>query len=92
MEKLMNTFETCEDCYDRICIMDMVVKDTPDGICIYCRKCTDRHKLLEKEAVILCRKWGIDVEKLKRETEKEGRQHLRQMEKKDKTEKRTTQA
>ena len=22
--------------------MDMVVKDTPDGICIYCRKCTER--------------------------------------------------
>ena len=44
MEKLTNTFETCEDCYNRICVMDMVVKDTPDGICIYCQKCTERHK------------------------------------------------
>ena len=40
MEKLMNTFETCEDCYDRMCIMDMVVKDTPEGIRIYFRKPT----------------------------------------------------
>jgi hypothetical protein len=35
--------------------MDMVVKDTPDGICIYCHKFTERHKLLEKEAEALCR-------------------------------------
>ncbi len=92
MDKLTNTFETCEDCYNKICIMDMVVKDTPDGICIYCRKCTVRHKLLEKEAEALCRKWGIDGEKLKRETEREERQHLRQSEKKEKKEKRTTNA
>ncbi len=45
--------------------MDMVVKDTPDGKCIYCRKCTERHKLLEREAEMLCRKWGMDVEKLR---------------------------
>ncbi len=30
MEKPMNTYETCEDCDNNICIMDMVVKDTPD--------------------------------------------------------------
>lgn len=91
MEILMNTYETCEDCFDRICIMDnMVVKETPDGNCIYCRKCTERHKLLEKDAEILCRKWGINVEKLKRDTEREERQHLRQAEKKEKKDKRTT--
>ena len=89
METLTNTFETCEDCYNRICVLDIVVKDTPDGICIYCQKCTERHKFLDKEAESLCRKWGINVEKLKRETEKEEKQHLRQMEKK---EKRTTKA
>ena len=51
MDKLMNTFETCEDCYNRICVLDIVVKDTPDGICIYCQKCTERHKFLDLYAV-----------------------------------------
>ena len=50
MIKLINTYDTCEDCFNRVCIMDMVVKDTPDGICIYCRKCTERHNFLEREA------------------------------------------
>ena len=66
MEKLTNTFETCEDCYKRVCIMDMVVKDTPDGICIYCQKCAERHKLLDKGAGTLCRKWGMMLRNLKR--------------------------
>ena len=50
---------------------------------------------MEREAEILCRKWGIDVEKLKRETEREEKKHLRQLEKKerqDKKEKRPTKA
>ncbi len=52
MDKLMNTvsFEACEDCYDRICIMDMVVKEALDGICIYFRKCAERYKFLERGA------------------------------------------
>lgn len=87
MDKLMNTYETCEDCFDSICIMDMVVKYTPDGNCIYCKKCTERHKQLEKDAEVLCRKWGIDVEKLKRETERQERQHLKQVEKQENKEK-----
>ena len=87
MDKLMNTYETCEDCFDSICIMDMVVKYTPDGNCIYCKKCTERHKQLEKDAEILCRKWGINVEKLKRDTEREERQHLKQVEKQESKEK-----
>ncbi len=48
--------------------------------------------ILEREAETLCRKWGINVEKLKRDTEREERQHLKQLEKKDKEEKRTTNA
>ena len=35
MDKLMNTFETCEDCYKSICIMDMVVKEIPDYTCTH---------------------------------------------------------
>jgi hypothetical protein len=37
----------------------------------------------DKETETLCRKWGIDVEKLERETEREERQHLRQQETKE---------
>jgi hypothetical protein len=88
----MNSFETCEDCYDRICIMDMVVKETSKGVCIYCHKCTERHQFLENQAETLCHKWGIDVEKLKLETEREKRQHSKHFEKKDKKEKRTPNA
>ncbi len=47
MDKLMNTVETCEDCYDRNCIVDMVVNDIPDCICIYCRKCTAKRQYLK---------------------------------------------
>ena len=80
-------FETCEDCYNQVSIMKMIVKETADGNCIYCKKCTERHKQLEKDAEILCRKWGINVEKLKRDTEREERQHLKQVEKQESKEK-----
>ena len=43
-------FETCEDCYNQVSIMKMIVKETPDGNCIYCSKCVEHHKFLEKEA------------------------------------------
>ena len=58
----------------KIAIIEFVL-DTQAGICIYCRKCTERHKQLEKEAEILCRKWGIDVENLK-ETMKEKKENI----------------
>ena len=39
----------------------MIVKDKPDGNCIYCPKCVQSHKQLEKEAETLIKKWGLDV-------------------------------
>ncbi len=54
-------FETCEDCYNQVSIMEMIVKETPDGNCIYCSKCVERHKYLEKEAGKLIKQWGLDV-------------------------------
>jgi hypothetical protein len=54
-------FETCEDCYNQVSIMKMIVKETPDGNCIYCSKCVEHHKYLEKEADKLIKQWGLDV-------------------------------
>ena len=54
-------FETCEDCYNQVSIMEMIVKETPDGNCIYCSKCVEHHKFLEKEAEKLIKQWGLDV-------------------------------
>ena len=42
----MDCYETCEDCCEPVNIMNMIVKDTPDGNCIYCKKCTERYKQL----------------------------------------------
>ena len=56
-----DTFETCEDCLHKVNIMEMIVKDTPDGNCIYCPKCVEHHKFLETEAKKLIEKWGLDI-------------------------------
>ncbi len=42
-------FETCEDCYGQVSIMEIIVKDTLDGNCIHCPKCVERHKFLDSE-------------------------------------------
>ena len=57
----MDCYETCEDCLEPVNIMNMIVKETPDGNYIYCPKCVQRHKQLEKEAETLIRKWGLDI-------------------------------
>jgi hypothetical protein len=57
----MDCFETCEDCWVKVNIMEMIVKETPDGNCIYCPTCVKRHKQLEKEAETLIKKWGLDI-------------------------------
>ena len=54
-------FETCEDCYNQVSIMEMIVKETPDGNCIYCSKCVEHHKFLEKEAEKLIKQWKLDI-------------------------------
>ena len=54
-------FETCEDCCNPVSIMKMIVKETPDGNCIYCSKCVEHHKYLEKEAEKLIKQWKLDI-------------------------------
>jgi hypothetical protein len=57
----MDCFETCEDCWEPVNIMVMIVKETIDGNCIYCPKCVQRHKQLERDAETLIKKWGLDI-------------------------------
>jgi len=57
----MDYYETCEDCWEKINILEMIVKETVDGNCIYCPKCVEKHKKLEKEAETLIRKWGLNI-------------------------------
>ena len=54
-------FETCEDCYGHVSIMEMIVKETPDGNCIYCAKCVERHKFLDREAERLIKYYGLNI-------------------------------
>jgi hypothetical protein len=60
-----NIFELCESCYKPVSINEMIVKGTTDGDCIYCPKCVECHKILDEQADLLCKKWGIDPKKYK---------------------------
>jgi hypothetical protein len=60
-----DTYEECESCYGKVGITEMKVKDTPDGICIYCPKCTEHHKFLDNELRRLVKFYNIDTKKLK---------------------------
>ena len=85
-------YEECEDCWCKVNMMEMIVKETPDGNCIYCPKCVEHHKFLEQESKRLCKLWGIDPIKYGKEVEKEEKRMLREskeLTKDEKTKKRT---
>jgi hypothetical protein len=56
----MDTYEECESCYGKVRISEMIVKGTPDGNCIYCPKCVEYHKYLERETERLCKVYNIN--------------------------------
>jgi hypothetical protein len=58
-------------------MMDIIVKETVDGNCIYCPKCVQLHKFLEQVEKRLCNVWGIDVIKFGKEIEREEKQILK---------------
>ena len=60
---MIKHYEECEGCYNKVDIMEMTVKWTPDGDCIYCPKCMEHDKFLERETERLCKLWGIDRKK-----------------------------
>jgi hypothetical protein len=57
--------------------MEIVVKETADGNCIYCPKCVEHHKFLAQEEKRLCKLWGIDMIKYGQQVEKEERRLLK---------------
>ncbi len=84
MSEIKEYFEECEDCYKSVNMMEIIVKETPDGNCIYCPDCVKRHKYLDEQAKILCRKWGIDPIKYGKEVEKEEKRLLKESKRLDK--------
>ncbi len=52
MSEIKEYFEECEDCYKSINMMEIIVKETADGNCIYCSDCVKRHKYLDEQAKI----------------------------------------
>ena len=85
-------YEECEDCWCKVNMMEMIVKETADGNCIYCPKCVERHKFLEQESKRLCKLWGIDPIKYGKEVEREEKRMLREskeLTKDEKTKKRS---
>lgn len=54
-------YEECESCFNKVNIMNMIVKGTEDGNCIYCPKCYEKQKLLYSE---IKRIYGVDFDNL----------------------------
>ena len=78
MSEIKEYYEDCEDCLKSINMMEIIVKETPDGNCIYCRDCVKHHKWLDEQAKILCKKWNIDPIKYGKEVEKEEKRLLKE--------------
>ena len=78
MSEIKEYFEQCEDCYKSVNMMEMIVKETPDGNCIYCPDCVKHHKYLEEQTKILCKKWGIDPIKYGKEVEQQEKRLLKE--------------
>ena len=77
MDEMNEVYEQCEECLCEVNMMEIVVKETADGNCIYCPKCVEHHKFLAQEEKRLCKLWGIDMIKYGQQVEKEERRLLK---------------
>ena len=77
MNEINEVYEQCEDCFCEVNMMDIIVKETADGNCIYCPKCVEHHNFLEKETKRLCKLWNIDINKFGKEVERHEKQLLK---------------
>jgi hypothetical protein len=73
MDEINEVYEQCEDCLCKVNMMEIVVKETADGNCIYCPKCVKHHEFLAQEKKRLCKLCGINRIKLGQQVEKEER-------------------
>ncbi len=58
--------------------MDIIVKETADGNCIYCPKCIEHHKFLEREQIRLCKEYKIDAIKYGKGVERQDKRLLKE--------------
>ena len=78
MNEIKVYYEQCEDCYCKVSMMEMIVKETVDGNCIYCPKCVEHHKFLAEEEKRLCAIYGIGIKKFAKEVDKEEKRLLKE--------------
>ena len=81
LNEMKEVYEQCEECFEDVNMMDIIVKETPDGICIYCPKCVEHHKCLAQEEKRLCLMWGIDINKYCKEVERQEKNFSKQINK-----------
>ena len=77
MDEMNEVYEQCEECLCEVNMMEIIVKETAEGNCIYCPKCVEHHKFLAEEEKRLCKLWGIDMIKYGQQVEKEERRLLK---------------
>jgi hypothetical protein len=77
LNEMKEVYEQCEECFEDVNMMDIIVKETPDGNCIYCPKCVEHHKFLAQEEKRLCLMWGIDINKYCKEVERQEKKLLK---------------
>ena len=82
MDEMNEVYEQCEDCLCEVNMMEIIVKETADGNCIYCPKCVERHKFYEQEEKRLCKFYGIDAIKFGQQVEREEKRRLKESMKK----------
>ena len=81
MDEINIYYVECEDCYGKVSMMEMIVKETADGNCTYCPKCVAHHKYLEEETKKLWLKWGIDPIAFAKQVDKEEKRLLKEQKK-----------
>lgn len=77
MDEIDVHYQQCDDCYCKVNIMEMIVKETSDGNCIYCPKCVEHHKFLAEEEKRLLKLYNIDPVKFGKQIEKEEKKLLK---------------
>ena len=77
MDEIDVHYQQCDDCYFKVNIMEMIVKETSDGNCIYCPKCVEHHKFLAEEEKRLLKLYNIDPVKFGKQVEKEEKKLLK---------------
>ncbi len=77
LNEMKEVYEECVECFEGVNMMNIIVKETPGGNCIYCPKCVEHHKFLAHEEKRHCLMWGIDIDKYCKEVERQEKKLLK---------------